>query len=238
MKKSKKIKNTLVLLVWNEIEAIKKLYNQIPFDAVDETIVIDPGSVDGTIEFFRNKGHAVYLQEKIGRGNAFLEGLKHAKGDDLIFFSGDGNEDPKDIPKIVKYLNEGYDLVIAGRLIYKDSRSDDSDDPLYLRKFFDISLSLLVRLIWGGKVKDSINGFRGLKRNAMEKMNLDAQRYEIEFQTTIRTLKLGLKIKEFPTKELLRLGGYRKPLAKTPILAYNFFRFFIKELMKGKDFAK
>ena len=232
------IRDSLVILVWNEIDAIKELYRQIPFDAVDEAIVIDGGSDDGTAEFLRGKGLHVYTQERPGRGNAFMEGVRHAKGDNLIFFSGDGNEDPQDIYKIVGYLNEGNDLVIAGRFILRGSQSDDSDDPYMIRKCSDIMLSKLVRMIWGGKVMDSINGFRGMKRAAMEMMNLDAQRYEIEFQTTIRALKLGMMIKEFPTKELKRMGGGRKPAAKTYVLAYKFFKFFMRELLVGKEFAK
>ena len=233
-----RIKNSLVILVWNEINAIKELYDKIPLNAVDETIVIDPGSDDGTVEFLRDKGLPVYFQKKRGRGNAFLEALRYAKGENLIFFSGDGNEDPCDIPKIVRYLNEGNDLVIAGRFVFRDSKSDDSDDLLRIRKFSNISLSLLIRMIWGSGIRDSINGFRGLKRSAMEKMNLDAPKHEIEFQTTIRAAKLGLKIKEFPTKELDRLGGPRKPTAGTLTLAHNFFKFFLKELLRGKRFAK
>ena len=52
----------------------------------------------------------------------------------MVFFSGDGNEDPRDIPKIVSELNKGHDLVIGCRLIRKGSKSDDADDPLYIRK--------------------------------------------------------------------------------------------------------
>jgi len=238
MQTAKKINNSLVILVWDEIDAIKELFNRIPLDSVDETIVIDPGSTDGTVEFLRSKGLHVYFQGKKGRGNAFREGLKRANGDNIIFFSGDGNEDPEDIPKIVKYLNQGNDLVIAGRFVFRDSQSDDSDDPIKLRKFFNIACSMMVRLFWGAKVRDSINGFRGMKRSAMERMNLDAPKHEIEFQSTIRAAKLGLKIKEFPTKELLRLGGPRKQTAGTAVLAYNFMKFFIKELKTGRKFAK
>lgn len=232
------VRDSLIILVWNEIDAIREIFGQIPFDAVDEVIAIDGGSDDGTADFLRRKGLSVYTQKKPGRGNAFMEGLKRARGDNLIFFSGDGNEDPQDIWKIVRYLNEGNDLVIAGRFILPGSQSDDSDDPYLIRKHADIMLSKLVRMIWGGRVFDSINGFRGIKRAAMEMMNLDAQRYEIEFQTTIRALKLGMSIKEFPTKELKRMGGGRKPAAKTHVLANKFLRFFLRELLIGKDFAK
>jgi len=234
----KKIKNTLVLLSYNEIDALKLLHDWIPFDSADEVFAIDPGSTDGTLEFYKKKGIKYHLQKELGRGKAFVEALKHAKGKNIVFFSTDGNEDPKDIPKLFHYLEKGYDLVIAGRFIHKDSKSDDSDDPLRIRKACNIMCSGLANIIWNTGAYDAINGFRGLKKDAMIRMNLDAPKHEIEYQTTIRAAKLGMKIKEIPTHELERLGGLRKPTAGTLVLAKAFTKFFVKELMTGKSFQK
>ena len=65
-------RNSLVILIWNEIDAIRKLYGMIPFGAVDEAVVIDGGSDDGTAEFLRAKGLPVYRQKKKGRGRGRL----------------------------------------------------------------------------------------------------------------------------------------------------------------------
>ena len=232
----KKEKVTLVILVNNEIKSIQKLYPRIPFNAVEETIVIDPGSNDGTIEFLTKKGLKVIIQKKRGRGNAFIESINHTKHENLIFFSGDGNEDATDIPKIAEYLKQGYDLVIGCRFLLKGSHSDDSDDPLLIRKYGNIILSGIARYIWNTRVIDSINGFRGMKKKAMLAMNLDSQKHEIEIQSTVRAAKLELKIKEFPTKELLRLGGTRKQTAGTLTLGWHFLKFFIKEIKIANSF--
>jgi glycosyltransferase involved in cell wall biosynthesis len=231
-----KSKTTLVILVWNEIDAIKELFPLIPLDAVSETIVIDGGSNDGTAEFLKSKGIKVYQQKHRGRGNAFIEGLKHAKNDKIIFFSGDGNEDPNDIPKVAYWLDKGYDMVIAGRFILVGSQSDDSDDPLRIRKGGNILMSWIADVIWHTGVKDAINGFRGFKRPAMEKLKLDAPKHEVEIQSTIRAAKLGLKIKEIPTHELLRMGGRRKTTAGTFTLAKNLGIYMLREMFNGKRF--
>ncbi len=231
-------KTTLVLLVWNEIEAIKNLYPLIPFDAVDEAIVVDGGSTDGTMEFLESKGLKVYKQKARGRGNAFVEGLNRSSCGNIIFFSGDGNEDPRDIPKIVESLNDGYDMVIAGRFILPGSQSDDSDDSLRIRKFGNILMSWIAHVIWKTGVKDAINGFRGFKKEAMKRLCLDAPKHEIELQSTIRAAKLSLRIKEIPTHELLRMGGRRKTTAGTFTLAKNLGFYMLKEIFNGKDFAK
>lgn len=234
----KQIRNSLVILVWDEVEAATKLYPSIPFDAVDEAIVVDAGSTDGTVEFFEDKGLKVVHQKEKGRGRAFVMALDYTKGNNLIFFSGDGNEDPRDIPKVVKYLDEGYDMVVGGRFLLEGAKSDDSDDILRIRKWGNIAFSTLVRFVWGSNIMDAINGFRGFKREAMKKMCLDAPGHEIEFQSTIRAAKLGLKVKEFPTIELKRLGGDRKVTAKTLTLGKKFIKFFFKELFIGNKFKK
>ncbi len=234
----KPIKNTLVLLSYNEIEALKLLHPKIPFKSADEVFAIDPGSTDGTLEFYKKKKINYYLQKELGRGKAFVEALKHAKGENIVFFSTDGNEDPKDIPVLFKNLEKGYDLVIAGRFIHKNSKSDDSDDPTRIRKACNILCSGLANVIWRTGVYDAINGFRGFKKDAMIKMNLDAPKHEIEYQSTIRAAKLKMKIKEIPTHELKRLGGFRKQTAGTLVLAKAFALFFAKEFLVGKSFKK
>ncbi|MBS3151236.1 glycosyltransferase [Candidatus Woesearchaeota archaeon] len=230
-------KTTLVILVRDELEAIKQLIPKISLNSVDDVIIMDGQSKDGTREFLQEKGFKVFTQKKLGRGNAFLESLEYTSNENLIFFSGDGNENSEDIPKMNQYLKEGYDLVIGGRFILGGSKSDDSDDPLKIRRYGNIAFSKIVDTIWGSNVKDSINGFRGMKRTAMERMKLDAPKHEIELQSTIRAAKLKLKIKEFPTAEQERLGGIRKNTAGTSILAYRLSLFLIKEILIGKKFA-
>ena len=80
----KKMKNTLVLLSYDEIEAIKLLHDKIPFKVADEVFAIDPGSTDGTLEFYKKKGIKCYIQKELGRGKAFVEALKHAKGENIV----------------------------------------------------------------------------------------------------------------------------------------------------------
>ena len=109
------MKSTLAVLVLNEVEAIQKVLPEIHREWVDEIIVVDGGSTDGTIEYCESRGHRVLRQKRRGYGNGMLELIDVAKGDIIIEFMGDGNCKVETIPLLVEKIREGYDLVIASR---------------------------------------------------------------------------------------------------------------------------
>lgn len=225
---------SLVFLTLNEIVGSKALYENIPLNAFDESLVIDGGSTDGTKEFFHKKRIPVYVQEVKGRGEAFRIAFEKAKGDALIFFSPDGNEDPKDIPKFKSFLDKGYDIVIATRMV-KGARNEEDDQILRWRKWANKSFTLMANLTWnkGLFITDTINGFRAITRKAWQELALDGQGYTIEYQSCIRAFKRGLKIAEFPTTEGSRIddrGG--SPSIKTGLV---FLRLYFSELRRGND---
>ncbi len=202
----------LVILTWNEIEAVKKLYDKIPVNKYDEVFVIDPGSNDGTIEFFKEKGIEVKIQPKKGRGVAFVMAAEIAKSDLLVFFGPDGNENPDDIEKLFQGLEEGNDIVIASRFM-KGARNEEDASLLPLRKWANQIFTLLVNIFFnrtGTYITDTINGFRGIKKDKLKELKLNAEGFAIEFQMTIRALKKRFKIKEIPTIEGERIGGKSK----------------------------
>jgi len=227
---------TLVLLSYDEREALERLLPLTPVHLFDRVVAIDPGSTDGTLELYQARGISYVSQPARGRGSAFLLAAEIVDTERVVFFSADGNEDPEDLPLMLRYLDEGYDLVIGGRFIRPGSCSDNSDDPLRLRRAGSIGFSAMVRLLWGCDVWDSCNGFRGFRLEAMKRMRLDAPLHEIELQSTIRAAKLGMRIKEFPTRELLRMGGWRKTTAGTWTLGWRTALYLLREILVGRRF--
>lgn len=202
----KKIKSSLIILTLNEIEAIKKIFSKIPFKIFDECFVVDGGSTDGTIEYFKKRKIKVYLQDKPGHGEAYKFGLKKAKGEVIVYFSGDGNEKPEDIPRMLKEIEKGYDLVIASRFM-KGAKTFDAGPG---RRFGNRFFTFLVNFFWGGGVTDVFNAFRAVNKKSMERLKLESSFFDTELEMVIRALKKGYKIKEFPTIELSRIGGKAK----------------------------
>jgi hypothetical protein len=77
------------------------------------------------------------------------------------------------------------------------------------RKWANLAFGWIANILWnrGPYVSDTINGFRAVTRAAFRRMAPDADGFPIEYQLSIRAMKLGLKIAELPTREGARLGG-------------------------------
>lgn len=227
-------KRLLVLLTFNEAEALPKIFDRIPLSAADETVAVDGGSKDGTVEFLESKGIKVIGQPRRGRGVAFRVALEQTDAETICYYSPDGNEDPNDIPKIFEKLESGgYDLVVASRMM--EGAYNEEDVTLWRpRKWVNKLFTLAANLIWnrGPYVTDTINGFRCVRAESMRRLMLDADGFPIEYQMSMRMMKLGLRIGEIPTHEYPRLGGVST--AESWPTGVVFVKTLLRELSMGR----
>ncbi|MFH1894760.1 MAG: glycosyltransferase [Patescibacteria group bacterium] len=228
------MKSSLIILTRNEIDGVRAIFSGIPFEKFDESFAVDYKSNDGTVEYFKERGIRVMTQEKKGRGEAFRVAAREARGDILIFFSPDGNENPADTIKLKEIIEGGgCDMAIASRFL-PQSRSDDLGSLFPYRSLGNKFFTFLADLFFGGNLSDSINGFRAIRRDVFDKLKIDAEGFAIEYQMSIRAMKLGCKIKEIPTFEKPRIGG--KSTAKTFPTGIKFLKLLFREISIGKNF--
>ena len=87
---------------------------------------------------------------------------------------------------------------------------------------------MIANLLWNGKLTDSINGFRAIKKSIYQELKPDSEGFGIEYQLSIRSLKRGYKIKEIPTYEGDRIGG--QSTARTIPTGLYFVKLLLREM--------
>lgn len=202
----KKNKITLFVPTLNEIDGMKAVMPHVRKKWVDEILVLDGGSTDGTVEYAKSKGYRVVMQKSKGITNASLEGIKAANGDYIISFSPDGNSLPEAIPSLVKKINEGYDMVIGSRYL-KGAKSEDDD---MITAFGNWMFTKMINICFGGKYTDSLVMVRAFRKDIVKDIHENIHRAGLEPILSIQCAKEKLKVTEIPASEPKRIGGKRK----------------------------
>jgi len=126
------MKVSIIVPVYNEEDNIDLLYKAVEKSAETlgmpwELVLIDDGSQDNSLKKIKSivKKHpenvsAVVLRRNFGQTAAIAAGIDHSDGEIIILLDADLQNDPVDIPVMVKKLNEGYDLVSGWRFHRQD----------------------------------------------------------------------------------------------------------------------
>ncbi len=141
---------------------------------VDEVVVVDDCSSDHTSELARKAGAVVIRhKENSGLGSSLRTGFDHAlqkKADIIITLDADGQHEPEEIPKFVEKINKGYGFVLGARNLRRYP---------FKKKFGNFFLNAATNFISGTDVRDTESGFRAFTNQALKKLYLKAERYEI-----------------------------------------------------------
>ncbi|MBI4091585.1 MAG: glycosyltransferase family 2 protein [Candidatus Levybacteria bacterium] len=205
------MKTTLLVPTLNEVEGMKAVMPRVKKQWVDEILVVDGGSTDGTVEYAKRRGYRVVMQKSKGITNAYREALKVVKGDYIVAFSPDGNSVPEAIPKLIKKIKEGYDMVIASRYA-KGAKSEDDDPVTALGNFL---FTTVINICFGGHYTDTLVMFRVFRKDIVKNIPVGLPRAGLEPILSIRCAKQKLKVTEIPVSEPKRIGSPRKMI---PIL--------------------
>ena len=205
--------SALVLLVLNEIDGLKEVWDMLPLDNFAITIAVDGGSTDGSREFLSDHNIPILDQSIPGRGVAFRVAAEALSTERLVFFSPDGNEDPADIIRLDDLLIAGADLAIASR--FAAGAVNEEADFLRPRARVNKALTWIANKTFNQKhyITDTINGFRAIRRADLLALQTTVKRFPIEYQISIRAMIRGWDIQEIPTIEGQRSGGESKALS-------------------------
>jgi glycosyltransferase involved in cell wall biosynthesis len=225
-------------------EAVDDLPAEIPGIDCIETLVVDDGSVDGTVDVARSLGidHVVCHKRNLGLAKAFATGLETSLrlGADIIVNTDGDNQYPASaIPDLVGPILDGQaDVVIGDRQIDRIPHFSPA------KKTLQWMGSWLVRTVSETQVPDATSGFRAYSREAALRLNI-LTRYSYTLETIIQAGKQGLSVVSVPvetnsptrpsrlqrstwhfikaqTSTILRLYAFYEPLRTFSYLAFPF----------------
>jgi glycosyltransferase involved in cell wall biosynthesis len=122
---------SVVVPLYNEVDSIEQLVKQLlvvceNYRCPHEVVLVDDGSTDGTwqtierLNFEEPCIKGIKLRRNFGQTNAMVAGFESADGDIIVTMDGDLQNDPSDIPKLLRKLEEGFDIVSGWRKNRKD----------------------------------------------------------------------------------------------------------------------
>ena len=208
---------TLFVPTLNEIEGMKVIMPRVRREWCDQILVVDGNSTDGTVEYAREQGFDVIIQNKKGIRYAYFEGFPHVRGDYVITFGPDGNSIPELIPQLIAKIKEGYDMVIASRYL-GGAHSEDDD---VITAFGNWLFTRTINVLHGGHYTDAMGMYRIYRTNLFTELDMHKEEsYTPEklFRTvsgiepllSVRCAKRKMRVGEIPGDEPRRLGGKRK----------------------------
>jgi glycosyltransferase involved in cell wall biosynthesis len=172
-----------------------------------EIIVVNDGSSDDTENITLSCGiKTVKNIYSKGNGAAIKAGARAATGDVIVFMDADGQHDPKDIPSLLAFIAEGYDLVVGAR----QSGSQASIGRGLANGFYNKLASYMT----GHKVKDLTSGFRAVRANKFrEFLYLLPNGFSYPTTSTMAFFRAGYSVKYVPIDAGQREGkSHIKPL--------------------------
>jgi len=207
-------KLTIMIPCYNEEKGIAKVIKRIPREKLQSLgykthiLIIDNNSKDKTSQVAKASGAEVIFERKQGKGYAVRSGIKHISSDTdvVVMLDGDNTYDPKEMPRLLEPLEQGFcDVVIGSRLagkIAKDSM------PLFNRTG-NWLFTFLVRTMYHENVTDVCTGYFAWKKDVLKELSkyLEADGFSLEMEMITKMARMDFAIYSVPISYTHRSGS-------------------------------
>jgi glycosyltransferase involved in cell wall biosynthesis len=167
-------KISIVVPLLNEDESLRPLFNEIKkvvrgISSDYELLFIDDGSTDKSLSVIKelarmdNKIRYFSFRKNYGKSAALQVAFKNVTGDAVITMDADLQDDPNEIPNLLKKLEEGYDMVSG----WKKKRHD----PI-IKKFSSRFFNFITRFFTHVKIHDFNCGLKAYRKEVVQSLNV------------------------------------------------------------------
>jgi glycosyltransferase involved in cell wall biosynthesis len=207
---SQKTDLSIVLPIFNEVENITPLLQEIdeallPTGMSYEIIAVDDGSRDGTRELLKKLAgqnprlKTIFFRKNSGQSAAFDAGFRAACGSFLVTMDADRQNDPRDIPKLLSRMDEGFDFVTGWR---KKRR-----DGFLLRTFPSRLANFIIRKVTRSEVHDMGCSLKAYRREIYTEIHLYGEMHRF---ISVIAENLGARVSEVVVNHRPRTAGVSK----------------------------
>jgi dolichol-phosphate mannosyltransferase len=203
-----KFKTLVIIPVFNEEHRIKPVLEKFKDVEIDRILVVNDGSNDSTPEILRSyEVEIINHSEKQGVGSCIRDGIDHARENGfplVVVMAGNGKDDPREIPKLLKpIVEQEYDYIQGSRYMQGGEAGNLPFARMIGIKLFTWTWSLL---LWK-KLTDVTNGFRAYKVSLFDDPKINIWQnwlctYELEYYIHFWVLKLKYKFREVPVSKI------------------------------------
>lgn len=171
-----------------------------------ELLLVDDGSTDGTAAAASAAGggdprvRLIRLARNYGQSTALQVGFERASGEAVVSLDGDLQNDPRDIPRLVDRLAEGYDLVAGHRA--------DRQDAFLTRTVPSRVANAIIRWVTGTDLRDNGCSLKAYRREVLERMHLYSDMHR--FVAPLAAGTAGARVAEVEVRHHPRRHGESK----------------------------
>jgi glycosyltransferase involved in cell wall biosynthesis len=199
------IEVSVIIPVFNEEKSIPILYSQIieameKSNKVYEVIFVDDGSSDYSPRAIEEVAHShsdvkgIYFRKNFGQTTAIAAGIDHSIGDIIVLMDADLQNDPRDIPEMLNYIDEGYDLVSGWRKHRKDNA--------FIRNFPSRIANWLISVVTKVKLHDYGCTLKAYRREVITGFRLygEMHRFIPAYASSIGAKMIEIPVRHHPRK--------------------------------------
>ena len=165
---------SVVVPLYNEVESLQELSDSLKevlesLKCNFEVLFVDDGSTDGSYAKIKelhshfNRIHCIKLRKNLGKSAALAAGFGKAKGDIIITIDADLQDDPKEIPEMIKLINSGYDLVSGWKKVRYDP---------FIKKHTSKLFNFVTSKIAGIKLHDFNCGLKAYRKEVIKSIKV------------------------------------------------------------------
>jgi len=181
-------KIVVCLPAYNAVRTLEKTYTDIPFNVVDEVILVDDASTDETVRLAKQLGIRHILEHERNKGYGANQKTCYAKAlslhaDIIIMLHPDYQYDPKLIPSIAYLLAyDIYSVVLGSRILGKGALQNGM--PFY-KYFFNRVLTFIQNILLGQKISEYHTGYRAYTSDVLKNINLSLNSDDFVFDNEV-----------------------------------------------------